>query len=152
MRSGWPVAAAALLVGVPIVVAAILLFGGGQVNACLGGGACLDLPPPRPTLGLFGRDVAGPAAVVLAVGWLALALLVARQVARLDGRRLGRAALTVLILGAGTGIVTGVVRLLDGAARRAAAQDAALWAIGALVVVAPLALGWAILTVRRRAA
>jgi hypothetical protein len=152
MRSGFPVAAALMLVGVPIVVTAILLFGGGQVNACLGGRACLDLPPPAPILGLLGLDVAGPSAVALAIGWVVLAFLVARHIAARDGRRLHRAALGVVLLAGGMGIVAGGLRFLDGAARRTVVEDAALWAIGTVLVVAPLALGWAVLTVRREPA
>jgi hypothetical protein len=150
MRIGWPRAAAALLVAVPILVGVILIFGGGRVNACLGGRACGGLPPPPPTLGLFGVDVAGPAALALVIGWLGLALLVARHVAQRDGGRLGRAAMAVVVLAAASGIAAGLLRLLDGAARRTIVEDAALWGIGTLIVVTPLALGWAVLTVRRQ--
>jgi hypothetical protein len=151
MGSGWQLAAAAMLVAVPILVGAILLFGGGQVNACLGGGTC-GLPPPRPVIGLFGVDVAGAAALALAIGWLGLALVVARHVAQRDGRRLGRAAVAVVILAAGSGMAAGLVKIAEGASRRPIVEGAALWAIGALIVVTPLALGWAVLTVGRRSA
>src|SRR3712207_4283880 len=113
MRSRWPLVAAVTLIGVPLVLGALLFFGGGQVQACLGGTAC-GLEPPARTLGLSRSDLIGVSVMALGVGWLALAALVARDVARRDRRRLRMALAAVVLVVGVTGVVVAALGFMGG--------------------------------------
>ena len=148
----WPrVVVATVLVLAPIGMAVITLFGGGQVRQCLGLGGCPGLPAPEtlPIIGTTDRLVA--VLLVLAGGWLTSATVTIRYLWSTDRSRLVR----VLAVGSGlvvaTAAVVAVLRLADGQRLRIVAEDAGLWALGAAILVAPLVLAWAILTVRRPA-
>ena len=45
-----------------------------------------------------------------------------------------------------TALIVGVSRLADGQRLRVAAEDAGLYALGAMIVTVPLLLAWAVLT------
>ena len=151
MRPGWRIAAAATLVGVPIVIAMIVFLVGGSVRACLGGTGC-RLPPADPTLGLLGQDVTGLSVTALGVGWLLLAAVLARRLWRGDSRRLVRAAAAVVVVAGATGLSVAALRFAESMPRRTIAGDAAVYALGAAFIVAPLALACAVMTARRAAA
>jgi hypothetical protein len=147
-RAGWSrILISAVLVFAPIALAVILVFGGGQVNQCLGG-RCATLPPPEqvPVIG----SQAGLIAIVLAVSafWLVAAALAIRSLWLTDRARLGRATAVSAGLVVATAVVTVVVRLIDGQRLRVVAEDAGLYAIGAAIIAIPLALAWAVLTSR----
>jgi hypothetical protein len=59
-----------------------------------------------------------------------------------------RATAGIPALAVATSVIVALLRLAEGRRLRVVAEDAGLYAIGAVIVVVPLVLAWAILTVR----
>jgi hypothetical protein len=133
---------ATLNVVLPIALTLVLLYGGGQVQQCLGGSACVvDPAAASPVLFPF-------VALALGIAWLVIATGSIAYLRFADTRRLWRAAGGSLALVVATSVVTAGSRVLDGQRLRVVAEDAGLYGLGALLVVAPIGIALALLTVR----
>jgi hypothetical protein len=142
---------AAFLVLAPIAFVAVLLFGGAQVKQCLGLTGCpgLSVPESGP-IPIIGTE-AGAILLLVVIGavWLVAAGLTILYLWSSDRPRLQRAATWTVVLVVVTAAVVAVLRLTEGRGMRIVAEDAGLYAVGVVIVVTPLLLAWAILTLRR---
>ena len=142
--------AALLVVLAPAAIVGVVLFGGARVNSCLGGPVCATLPAPDgpPIIG----STEGLLMIVasLAVAWTVAAAWGVTRAWRSDPRRLGTVVLVTALLAIGTGLAFGAVRLGDGNRLRTVVEDSLLYGLAALLVFAPVALAWAVLSARDR--
>lgn len=139
--------AAGTLILVPVGIGAMLLFGGGRVNQCLGGNACaLPQPQPMPLIGT--TDPLVIIAVAMAIAWLGAAAVTIWHLVRTDRHRFLRATAGMTTLVVATAAAVAVWRLTEGQRLRIVAEDAALYGLGALLIGIPLLLAWAVVTER----
>lgn len=113
---------AGLLIGLPIAVVLILLFGGGQVRRCLGLAPCAALPPVEgpPIIGTTGGLVT--VLVIVGIAWVAVAGSVLRRAWQGDRSRLRGSALLLLLLPTAVGIAAVMIELVQGQGKRIAVE------------------------------
>ncbi len=137
---------AVVLVAAPLAMALLMLSG--HVSGCLGGSAHCGFPPP---------DTSGPldepwevlaAVIALAVVWFVAAVAGVRHVWRADRARIVHGARVSFALITMTGVIVAVLRFSEARRLRVVAEDAGLYALGVACVIVPLALVWAVVTVR----
>jgi hypothetical protein len=135
------------LIGTPVLIVSLLLFGGGQVQRCLGLYGCGTEPAPilRPVIGTASGIVV--LCVVLVSTWVVVAGAAIRYLWSADRTRLLRIAKATAAVGIATALVGAGWRFFEGARLRVVAEDAGLLVLGALIVTLPPLLAWAVLTV-----
>ena len=151
-RGKWlRVLAAVVLVGAPIVILGLLIFAGDQVAACLGSLGGCSIPPQVIAEGPIPDWVAYAALGILGPLWVLVVGLVIWHVWSVDRHRLLRGTAVVAGGSAVTAVLIGLLRLSEARRLRDAAEDAVLSAIGLSLLLVPIVLAWAILTVRDQA-
>ena len=140
--------AGAVLLATPVLILGVLMFAGGQVRQCLALYACGTEVAPilRPIVG--STNGVGVISILLCSTWLVVASATSRYLWSTDRARMQRVILVAAAVGIATAFAIGGSRFLDGERLRVVAEDAGLYALGALIVVMPLALAWAVLTAR----
>jgi hypothetical protein len=141
-------AAAVILVTAPITIAAVLVLGGGQVRQCLGWSATCSLPVPEPTPIIGSPPGLLTTVAMLAFVWFGVAGLASRYLWSTDRRCLVRSMVAAAGIAVATALIVAIERAAEDQGRRAMAEDAVLFAVGALIVAVPLILAWAVLTTR----
>ncbi len=142
--------AAVVLIGAPIVTLGALIFGGDQVVQCLGPLGGCNIPPQVIAEGPIPDWLAYAAIGILGPLWVIVVGLVLWHVWSVDRHRLLRGVAVVASVAMSAAVLIGLLRLSEARRLRVVAEDAVLTAVGVALVLVPIVLAWAIVTVRDR--